>query len=69
MIEHAKDFATYLCLNCYELTYQDIDKDGRVWTNLEDDTSHLSFSENPNRYTIDEIYNEYIELEKEILNN
>ena len=60
------EFATYVCENGYELTYQDIDKDGRVWTNYEDETNNLDFKDNNNRYTIVEIYNEFENLNDEI---
>ena len=52
-------FAVWVQENMYELTYQDMDNDGRVWTNHQDNDNKYSFK-GDTRYTIEEIYSIYL---------
>lgn len=58
-------FAEYISDNIYENTYQDINKDGRTWTCYNDVDYVINSSyETAKRYTVSEIYNEFLKLNK-----
>lgn len=56
----ATEFTVWTIESMYELTYQDVDEDGKVWTNYNDVNHGLLGREDEKRYTIKEIYNHYL---------
>tara|TARA_R110000772_G_scaffold237560_1_gene349446 strand:- start:8 stop:214 length:207 start_codon:yes stop_codon:yes gene_type:complete len=58
-IETACEFGTWLFEEMYTLTWQDVDSDGKIWSNYENDDLHLK-REKCKRYTIEELYTKFI---------
>jgi hypothetical protein len=52
-------FAIWVFENSYELTYQDLNNDGRVWTCHLDNDNDFNYK-GDTRYTIEEIYSLYL---------
>ena len=58
--KRAIKFAVWVQENMYELTYQDIENDGSVWTCCTDTENGFSYNTDT-RYTIEEIYDIYLD--------
>ena len=57
--KRAIEFALWIEENMWTLTFQDVNNDGRTWTNYDDENGLLEY-ETSIRYTIEEIYNDFL---------
>ena len=64
-MNEAIQFGLYLSDNIYENQWQDIDNDGKTWVCMNDEDYELFYKrEDFKRYTIEEIYNKFKQLNK-----
>jgi len=64
-MNEAIQFGLYLSDNIYENQWQDIDNDGKTWVCMNDEGyEECDKREDHKRYTIEEIYNEFKQLNK-----
>ena len=64
-MNEAIQFGLYLSDNIYENQWQDIDNDGKTWVCMNDEGyEEYHRREDHKRYTIEEIYNKFKQLNK-----